>query len=274
MIRFRDFSRPQINGGGQNMDDQTITKELTKPAIRTFSNLEAASLAAADLIEAEAGRFIAEKGFFSLVLTGGEEVRLLYEYLANPPYSSRLAWQAIHFFWGDERCLPPDHPESNYAMASRLLLKKVIAPTDNIHRMPGEKAPREGAREYEETLRGFFAPHPGLTDGRFPRFDFLLLGMGEDGHTASLFPGSPLLREEKLWAAAVAEPAGEPPVPRITLTLPILNLARTVLFLTAGPSKKALLDEIISHPEAAAAKLPAARVRPEQAPWWFHAAGD
>jgi 6-phosphogluconolactonase len=241
--------------------------------LRTFSSREKASLAAADLIEAAAGAAINDKGFFTLVLTGGADVRLLYEYLGGSPYSSRLSWQDIHFFWGDERCVAPDHPESNHAMARELLLAKVIAPLANVHRMPAEVTPPEkAAEEYEKALRAFFAPHPGLTDGRFPCFDFLLLGMGRDGHTASLFPGSPLLQEEALWVAAVAEPAGQPPVPRITLTLPVLNSAREILFLTTGQEKKIILDQIAADPQTASQQFPAARVRPAGDLRWFHAA--
>jgi 6-phosphogluconolactonase len=243
-----------------------------KPATRIFSNLETASLAAADLVETAARAAISEKGFFTLVLTGGGDVRLLYQYLGEPPYSSRMAWRQIHFFWGDERCLPPDHPESNYLMARKLLLAKVIAAPENTHRMPAELTPSErAAEEYEKELRSFFAPHPELTDGQFPRFDLILLGMGEDGHTASLFPGSPLLREGERWAAAVAEPVGEPPVERITLTLPLLNNAKKVLFLTGGAEKKAILDRIMAEPEDAAGKFPAARIRPAGELTWFHA---
>jgi 6-phosphogluconolactonase len=241
--------------------------------LRTFSNQEKASLAAADLIEAAAGAAISDKGFFTLVLTGGGSVRLLYEYLGGSPYSSRLSWQDIYFFWGDERCVAPDHPDSNHAMARKLLLAKVIAPLANVHRMPGELSPPEkAAEEYEKTLRAFFAPHPGLTNGRFPCFDLLLLGMGRDGHTASLFPGSPLLQEKERWVAAVAEPVGSPPVPRVTLTLPVLNSAREILFLTAGPEKKIILDQIAIDSQTAAQRFPAARVRPAGDLRWFHAA--
>jgi 6-phosphogluconolactonase len=249
------------------------TDALLEYDLRTFPTLETASLAAADLIEAAAGAAISDKGFFTLVLTGGADVRLLFEYLGGPPYSSRLSWQEIHFFWGDERCVAPDHPDSNHAMARELLLAKVIAPLVNVHRMQAELAPPEkAAMEYEKTLRAFFAPHPGLTNGRFPCFDLLLLGMGSDGHTASLFPGSPLLLEEERWVAGVAAPAGEPPVPRVTLTLPVLNSAREILFLTAGPEKKTILDQIIIDQQAAAQRFPAARVRPAGDLRWFHAA--
>jgi 6-phosphogluconolactonase len=237
--------------------------------LNVFPNLAAASMAAIDLIEAASIAAIADKGFFTLVLAGGGTPRLLYQYLAAPPCLNRsINWPGVHFFWGDERCVDPGLPESNYTAARELLLDKVNPPPRNVHRILVEVAPPAMvARAYEEELRAFFAPHPLLFKGLFPQFDFILLGMGNDGHTASLYPGSPVLQEEKLWVAAVPEPAGEPAVPRITLTLPVLNSARAVLFLTTGPEKKAILDEIATDPDTAAHRYPAARVRPSQLTW-------
>jgi 6-phosphogluconolactonase len=243
-----------------------------KREIRTFPNLEKASLEAADLIEAAAGAAISDKGFFTLVLTGGQDVRLLYQYLGGAPYSSHQSWQNIHFFWGDERWVAADHQESNQAMARELMLDRVIAPHANLHPVPVElSSPEEAAAAYERELRAFFAPHPELTNGRYPCFDCILLGMGKDGHTASLFPDSPLLLEEERWVVAVTDPAGEPRVPRITMTLPVFNSGREVLFLTSGPEKKSILDRLSADSSAAAKQAPAARVQPEGGLRWFHA---
>jgi 6-phosphogluconolactonase len=240
-----------------------------QPEINKFPSLAAASMAAIDLIEAASIAAIAEKGFFTLVLTGGATPRLLYQYLAAPPCLNRsINWPEVHFFWGDERCVDPGRPESNYTLARELLLNKINPAPSNVHRILVEVAPPAMvARAYEEELRAFFAPHPLLFNGLFPRFDLILLGMGTDGHTASLFPGSAVLQEEKLWVTAIPEPAGEPVVPRVTLTLPVLNSARSVLFLTAGPEKKAILEEIVVDSEAAAGRYPAARIRPSQLTW-------
>jgi len=241
-------------------------------AISTFPNLAAASIAALDAIEAVTIAAVAEKGFFTLVLAGGATPRLLYQYLAAPPCLSRsINWPEGHFFWGDERCVAPDRPESNYGQAKELLLDKINPMPGRVHRMLVECAPPAMvAQAYEEELRAFFAPHPKLLAGDFPCFDLIILGMGADGHTASLFPGSPALEEKKQWVTAVSAPAGKPAVPRITLTLPVLNHARTVIFLTAGPAKGNILDEIAADPEKAANRYPAARVTPERL-HWLHA---
>jgi 6-phosphogluconolactonase len=236
--------------------------------IDIYPNLAAASMAAIDLIEKTAIEAVAAKGFFTLVLAGGSTPRLLYQYLTAPCLDRCLNWPQVHFFWGDERCVDPDRPESNYALARELFLEKINPQPSSVHRIPVEYGPPPiVARAYEEELRAFFAPHPDLVSGSFPSFDLILLGLGNDGHTASLFPGSPALKEEKLWVTAIADPAGEPAVPRITLTLPVLNSARSVLFLTAGAKKKAIWDEIAADPETAARRYPAARVRPARLRW-------
>ena len=244
-----------------------------KPEIRTYENLETASLAAADLIEEAAAAGIRDKGFFTLVLTGGSSPRLLYRNLAAPPYSSRLAWQDIHFFWSDERCVEPGRPESNYTLAQEVLLNQVIAPPENIHRIAAERgSPEEAAQAYEAELRDFFRPHPELLPGELPRFDFILLGMGKDGHIASLFPDSNLLEEENRWVAAVSQPAGTPPLPRVTLTLPVLNNAQTIVFLIAGAEKEEILKQIQQAPDEAASRYPAARVKAAGRTIWLSAA--
>lgn len=237
-----------------------------------FPNLAATSIAAIDLIEAAAVAAIADKGFFTLVLAGGATPRLLYQYLAAPSGLDRkLNWQDIHFFWSDERCVDPDQPESNYGLARELLLDKVSFPPWHAHRIMADMAPPwMVARAYEEDLRRFFSPHPELLSDSFPCFDLILLGMGRDGHTASLFPGSPVLQEKTLWVAAIPEPTGKPAVPRITLTLPVLNQARQVIVLTAGTKKKAIIEEIAVDPESAASRYPAAMVRPARL-HWLHA---
>jgi 6-phosphogluconolactonase len=241
--------------------------------INTFPNLAAASIAALDIIEAASIAAIDEKGFCTMVLAGGATPRLLYQYLAAPPCLNRsINWPEVHLFWSDERCVEPGDPDSNYGMAKELLLDKINTPPRNIHRMMVEMAPPAMvARAYEEELRAFFAPHPDLQRDRFPSFDLVILGMGTDGHIASLFPGSTALEEQETWAVAVMAPAGKPAVPRISLTLPVLNSARSVIVLTAGAQKKLIIEEIAAGPEDAARVYPAARLHPPTLAW-LHAA--
>lgn len=216
---------------------------------------------AAALAEEAAHRFaalaeaaVAARGRFSAALSGGATPGALYRLLAAEPYRARLPWAQIHLFWADERCVPPDDPGSNYRLVAETLLTGAPIPPDNIHRMRGEWEPERAAHDYEHMLRAFFGDGP-------PRFDLALLGLGKDGHTASLFPGADTLAEtERLVVHAVAA-YEERPAWRITLTLPALNAARRVLFLVSGAEKAAIVRTVF---EDAAARLPAQRVRPTE----------
>jgi 6-phosphogluconolactonase len=183
--------------------------------------------------------------------------------LGQPPYLSQMPWAQTYFFWGDERCVPPDNPHSNFGTAQATMLAKAPIPPANIHRMRGEMPAQEGAEAYQLELREFF----GHTAEPFPRFDLILLGMGANGHTASLFPGSPLLEEHHRWVAAVP-PGGEPPLPRLTLTLPVVNQAREVLFLVSGENKRAAVHTVLEDPDHAG-DYPAASVLPQERLWWM-----
>lgn len=198
---------------------------------------------------------VQEKGRFAIALSGGSTPRALYSLLATPEYDGQIFWPQIHLFWGDERCVPPDHADSNYRMTREALLAKIQIPPENIHRMAGEKEPRMAAAEYEEELKDFFR----LAPGAFPRFDLILLGLGEDGHTASLFPGSGALQEAKHLVTAnyVAKFNAH----RLTLTFPVLNRGAVVLFLVAGASKAPVVKEILGD-DGQAAQFPAAQVQP------------
>jgi 6-phosphogluconolactonase len=200
-----------------------------------------------------AGQAIHDTGRFTVALSGGSTPRNLYEILAGPGYAGRVAWEHAHFFWGDERCVPPEHPESNYGMVKAALLSKITIPEANVHRMAGEKDPEIAAAEYEKTLVDFFSK-----PGEWPRFDLMLLGVGEDGHTASLFPGSDALENtENLVVATYVEKLK---AHRLTLTLPVINHAAKIWFLVAGASKAAIVREIFK--DEAASRYPAARVEP------------
>ena len=197
---------------------------------------------------------VATAGRFTVALSGGSTPKGLYSLLATPDYRERLPWPKVHFFWGDERCVPPDHPESNYRMVEQALLSKVNIPPENVHRMAREKEPKTAAAEYEAALKIFFR----LGAGALPRFDLILLGLGEDGHTASLFPGSDAVEEtEHLVAAPYVEKLK---AHRLTLTLPVLNQAAEILFLVAGETKAAIVKEALRPKHGS--NLPAAKVRP------------
>ncbi|HWE61120.1 MAG TPA: 6-phosphogluconolactonase, partial [Chloroflexota bacterium] len=182
-------------------------------------------------------------GTFSIALSGGSTPRTLYELLATPEIAAEAPWEHMQIFWGDERHVPPDHPESNYRMAREALLDHVPIPQQNIHRIPAELPnPETVAVAYEDTLRRAFRLDPGER----PRFDLILLGLGDDGHTASLFPHSPALHEQQ--RLVVANPVPKLATTRITLTVPVINNAERVWFLIAGSSKAHVLKNVLEGP--------------------------
>ena len=210
---------------------------------------------AAEQFVALAGVAIIRSGRFTVALSGGSTPRALYSLLGSADYRERVDWRCVHLFWGDERCVPPDHAESNYRMVQEALLSRISISPANIHRMAGEKEPRVAANEYEEELRSFFA----LAPGQIPRFDLILLGLGEDGHTASLFPGGAAVKEnERPVATAYVERLK---AHRLTLTLPVINAAAQVTFLIAGQSKRSIVDAILRS-DSDSFNYPAARVSP------------
>lgn len=202
-----------------------------------------------------AGQAVQSSGRFTVALSGGSTPRGLYQLLASDSCKKRIPWSSVHFFWGDERCVAPDHPESNYRMAREALLARISIPVENIHRMAGEEEPAVAATEYENELKKFFR----LPDGALPRFDLILLGLGEEGHTASLFPGSAGLAESKRMV--MAHYVEKLKAHRLTLTLPVLNHGAEVVFLVSGSSKAEIVKEVLAG-DGEAAMLPAARVRP------------
>ena len=226
---------------------------------------------AAEQLAHSAARAVAARGGFTLALAGGSTPRDLYRLLAAEPLLSAMPWSGVHLFWGDERPVPPDSAESNYRMVREALLDadpRPPIPEENVHRIAGERAdPSEAAALYEAELRAFFA----LRDGEVPRFDQVLLGLGADGHTASLFPGTGAVSVAdrlcfSLWVERLA-------TWRITLSLPVILAARSVAFLVAGKDKAEKVAEILGEdaPRAAADDLPAAAVRPTmgELSWWL-----
>jgi 6-phosphogluconolactonase len=196
----------------------------------------------------------ASSGQFSVCLSGGSTPQRLYRHLADPLIASRFPWSRAHWFWGDERFVPHDHPDSNYRMAAEAFLSHVPVPPKNIHAVPTENlTPRQSAAAYEATLKKFYGADT-MTPNR-PLFDVTLLGIGEDGHTASLFPGQPALDETRRWAVEVIGAKSEA---RITLTYPALDSSRDVVFLATGPEKR----DMVARAQNGDRTLPAARIYP------------
>ncbi|HYO14294.1 MAG TPA: 6-phosphogluconolactonase [Thermoanaerobaculia bacterium] len=226
--------------------------------VRVFSDAAELARAAAEAVAEAAGETARHADRFTLALSGGSTPEATYRLLASreEPFRDRLPWSLIHFFWGDERHVPPDHPESNFRMASRAMLDAVPVPPGNIHPIPGEEPDAaRAAGEYEAELRSSFQ----LSRGEPPRFDLVLLGLGADGHTASLFPGTRAIHErERLVVAHWVDKLG---AFRITLTPPVFNAAARVIFLVSGETKAGALRAVLRgdfEPD----RVPAQIVRP------------
>lgn len=190
-------------------------------------------------------------GRFSIALSGGSTPKRLYQLLAEPERAASFPWELVHWFWGDERFVPPDHADSNERMVREALLSQVPVPAENIHPVPTVGlTPAEAATAYERTLRDFHGAD--ALSAEKPLFDIVLLGLGDDGHTASLFPGTDALEEQTAWTAAVI---GAKPEPRITLTYPALAASRDVVFLVAGKAKAAMVKAIFAGEDYPAARV-------------------
>jgi len=227
---------------------------MVKQSIRIFPSLEEMSWAAACAFEDQARVKAMEKKTFSAALSGGLTPRLFYQILGSPALAGRIQWKNVQLFQVDERCVPPDHPDSNYRMIREALLDHADIPAANFHPMPVEQSDLEqAAREYAHELSRILQPY----DGDTPRLDMVFLGMGPDGHTASLFPGTSALEEQTLWVLPNhVERLG---MRRLTMTLPLLNAAAHVVFLVAGADKADALRRVL---EGLPGQLPAQRIRP------------
>ena len=211
-----------------------------------FINPVKVAVAAAEFIIERSASAIKSKGRFSLVLAGGSTPETSYSFLADMSKDHGLNWSHIYIFWGDERCVPPQHPDSNFLMASKALLDHVPIPRENIFRMQGEVMPDEAAIAYENGIRTFFSIDNNSLGEPLPKFDLILLGFGEDGHTASLFPKDSSLNETKKWVIAVDHTQPPPPtIPRLTLSLPVINAANEILILATGQNKAHILRQTL-----------------------------
>jgi 6-phosphogluconolactonase len=193
-----------------------------------------------------------DRGRFAVALSGGTTPRLLYRLLAREPYRGVIPWAQVHLFWADERSVPVTDPESNFHMVSDVLISHVPIPAPNVHRVPAELEPEAAAHAYEDLLFAFFG-------GPSPQFDLILLGLGGDGHTASLFPGSSAVQETERLAVVVEAHYQGRPSQRVTLTLPAINAARQVFFLVSGSAKASITQAVLEGPKG---EFPAQHVRP------------
>lgn len=227
---------------------------MSKPfTLHILADSAAFNQAAARLLATLAQEAVNRNGRFSLALSGGGTPSGVYQLLAERPYRDEMPWQQTHLFWGDERLVPPDDPGSNYGQAVRLLLNKVPFPPENIHRARGELEMETAVTDYRNQLQR-------LAHGSQPPiFDVVLLGMGSDGHTASLFPDSPVQQSE--WVIGVTAEYDGRPAQRITLTPTVINCARHIVFLVTGSSKAQTLQQVLYGPHRPEV-LPAQRIQP------------
>jgi 6-phosphogluconolactonase len=223
---------------------------MNQPRVQIFSDGDSLVRAAAEEIALALEGAIRKRGSAIFVLTGGNTPKPVYEILAFSPYRERVDWERIDFFWGDERCVPPDHPESNFGMARQTLLSRIPVTESRIRRILGELEDTEkAALRYEAEIRR------AAGGAEIPSFDLVLLGMGQDGHTASLFPGA--VWDERRLVVAVSVPGLASS--RVSMTPRILNNARKVIFLTAGAAKAPVLAKVLEDPTS---DYPAKKIRP------------
>jgi 6-phosphogluconolactonase len=205
----------------------------------------------------------ATPGRFAIALSGGSTPKRLYQLLAAAPLREAMPWERVHLFWGDDRFVPWDDPNSNYGMAREAMIAHVPLPPGNVHGIAFRGSAADAAGEYEDLLKSFYGGD--TLDPARPLFDVVLLGMGPDGHTASLFPGKPAVEERHRWAIDVPEPGLNPHVPRVTLTYPALDSAKSAAFVAAGADKTAMMRRVLADER----ELPSARISPVGELVWF-----
>lgn len=227
-----------------------------EPNVIIYRDVDTLSLAAVEMFTQIADRALRERQWMLVALSGGSTPKRLFQLLSHPPYAQSLAWEQIHFFWCDERLVPPDHPESNFGQAYEWLFSQVKIPGENLHRIRGEVAPAQAAEEYRKLLENF-----SEGDLKWPRFDSAFLGLGADGHTASLFPGAITPEETSSPVMAVTADYQGRPSGRVTLTPLALNSARNLLFMVSGKDKAHAVSETLNS-ETNLEKWPAQRIQP------------
>ncbi|MBU1567487.1 MAG: 6-phosphogluconolactonase [Proteobacteria bacterium] len=235
-----------------------------RPKIKVFKNRDELSAALAAHVAHLAARACAGQGRFSIALSGGSLIEIISSGLCSDPLRGSIDWSSWHVFWADERWVSSSSPLSNYGLAAKLFFSRVSIPRDQIHATDNAIKPSETAKDYESVLAKIFQP----PEGRMPRFDLILLGVGEDGHTASLFPDHPVLAERRAWVVSVSDAPKPPPI-RITMTLPLINNARNLVFVAVGPSKADIVSKVF-NPQMQNQELPARLVNPSDGEvQWF-----
>jgi len=220
--------------------------------IHIFENANELAQALAVDFQGAVVQAAAENRSLNIALSGGSTPALFFQKLASSSHRENISWRHVHFFWGDERCVPPDHPDSNYGMTKKHLLDHIAIPEKNVHRILGENEPHDEASRYASEITQWLS----VDENGWPEFDWILLGLGEDGHTASIFPGSNVLEDRTNICAVATHP--ETGQKRITLTLPVINHAKRISFLVTGENKAEMVANILSGNES----LPAAFVQP------------
>jgi 6-phosphogluconolactonase len=240
----------------------TPTPREVLPGVLVFPQPADVARAAAERFVADTLAALSEGESFCVALSGGSTPKEMYRLLASPEFQREIDWDRVKLFWSDERCVPPDHPDSNYGMAKTALLDAISIPSTNVFRMPADRADLEAAAgEYAQQLRDTLP----LDVYGVPRFDLILLGLGPDGHTASLFPGTPVIEEtRKLVAAPLVPKFGSR---RMTFTYPLLNAGKEILFLATGAEKAEPLAAVVRR--TANPPLPAARIEPRDGKKFF-----
>ncbi|WP_372680942.1 6-phosphogluconolactonase [Desulfosarcina sp.] len=234
------------------------------PKVTIFANRDHLAAALSAHVARLAAMTVASQGRFCVALSGGSLMDIIGPSLGSNPLRDTVNWSGWHVFWADERWVPWSSPESNYGHAQRQFFNRVSIPGEQIHAADVSHRPSKTAQAYESTLATVFQPGAG----QVPRFDLMLLGVGEDGHTASLFPGYPALNENRRWVVPVVDAPKPPPV-RITMTLPVINNARHVVFVAAGQGKANILSKVLND-NLQQPELPARRVNPSSGELqWF-----
>lgn len=229
--------------------------------VEVFADIADLSFAAATVVCTFVQERVKEQGCCTIALAGGKTPERLYQHLAEQPFQGNMPWDKTYLFWGDERFVSHTHPDSNFGMTWRSLLSRLTIPPQNVYPIPVEAGDAATvATLYETQLTNFFAGK-----GLVPAFDLILLGLGSDGHTASLFPGNTVVAEKERWVAASNAPSG---AERITLTLPAINSARMVLFLVAGAEKQLIVKSLLNS-EGEGRRYPAGQVHPTGKLLWF-----
>jgi len=238
--------------------------------IKEFDTLDRLSARAAENIMELANAGVSERGFFTMALSGGNSPRQIYGQLGERPFKDKMPWDRTFIFWGDDRYIPHDDRESNYQMAYRAMLSKINIPQENIFRIPTEVPPiEEAAVLYERVIRKVFVKLGAIDkEKKLPVFDLVILGVGKDGHTASLFPGHKAVNEKEEWVTFVKAHARVTLRGRITLTLPVINAARNIMFIISGEGKGGIIKEILSDKKGGSA-YPATMIKPDGQTVWF-----